>query len=188
MSEQETMSKGYRVAVLGATGLVGETMIQRARGARLPGVRAASARQQPLARQDAWSFAASTIPVIDVATFDFSSARRSACSPPAAKCRASTRPRRPRPAASSSTTPRSSATRTTFRWWCPRSIAHAIAQYKKRGIIANPNCSTIQMVVALKPIHDAVGIDAHQRGHLSVRVRRRQGSGGRARRADAPRS
>jgi aspartate-semialdehyde dehydrogenase len=33
-----------------------------------------------------------------------------------------------------------------------------IAQYKNRGIIANPNCSTIQMVVILKPIHDAVGI------------------------------
>ncbi|HOG17745.1 MAG TPA: aspartate-semialdehyde dehydrogenase [Syntrophales bacterium] len=34
----------------------------------------------------------------------------------------------------------------------------AIAHYKNRGIIANPNCSTIQMVVALKPIHDAAGI------------------------------
>jgi len=33
-----------------------------------------------------------------------------------------------------------------------------IAEYKKRNIIANPNCSTIQMVVALKPIHDAVKI------------------------------
>jgi aspartate-semialdehyde dehydrogenase len=33
-----------------------------------------------------------------------------------------------------------------------------IALYKKRGIIANPNCSTIQMVVVLKPIHDAVRI------------------------------
>ncbi len=33
-----------------------------------------------------------------------------------------------------------------------------IAGYKKRGIVANPNCSTIQMVVALKPIHDAVRI------------------------------
>lgn len=30
----------------------------------------------------------------------------------------------------------------------------AIAQYKKKMIIANPNCSTIQMVVALKPLHD----------------------------------
>jgi aspartate-semialdehyde dehydrogenase len=33
-----------------------------------------------------------------------------------------------------------------------------IACYKNRGIIANPNCSTIQMLVALKPIYDAVGI------------------------------
>ncbi len=33
-----------------------------------------------------------------------------------------------------------------------------IAQYKVRGIIANPNCSTIQMVVALKPIQEAAGI------------------------------
>ncbi len=34
----------------------------------------------------------------------------------------------------------------------------AIAHYKKRGIIANPNCSTIQMVVALKPLHDLARI------------------------------
>jgi len=40
----------------------------------------------------------------------------------------------------------------------PEVNPHAIAQYKKRGIIANPNCSTIQMVVALKPIYDQVGI------------------------------
>ena len=36
--------------------------------------------------------------------------------------------------------------------------AHAIAQYPKKNIIANPNCSTIQMVVALKPLHDAARI------------------------------
>ena len=40
----------------------------------------------------------------------------------------------------------------------PEVNPHAIAQYKKKGIIANPNCSTIQMVVALKPIHDAAKI------------------------------
>ena len=40
----------------------------------------------------------------------------------------------------------------------PEVNPHAIAQYKKRGIIANPNCSTIQMLVALKPIHDKVRI------------------------------
>ena len=40
----------------------------------------------------------------------------------------------------------------------PEVNPEAIAQYKQRGIIANPNCSTVQMVVALKPIHDAVRI------------------------------
>ncbi len=35
----------------------------------------------------------------------------------------------------------------------------AIAAYTARGIIANPNCSTIQMLVALKPIYDAAGIE-----------------------------
>jgi aspartate-semialdehyde dehydrogenase len=34
-----------------------------------------------------------------------------------------------------------------------------ISDYQGRGIIANPNCSTIQMLVALKPIYDAVGIE-----------------------------
>ncbi len=36
---------------------------------------------------------------------------------------------------------------------------HAIARYTTRGIIANPNCSTMQMLVALAPIHRAVGIE-----------------------------
>jgi len=41
----------------------------------------------------------------------------------------------------------------------PEVNPHAIARYTDRGIIANPNCSTIQMVVALKPLHDAAGIE-----------------------------
>ncbi|WP_017221197.1 aspartate-semialdehyde dehydrogenase [Moritella dasanensis] len=40
----------------------------------------------------------------------------------------------------------------------PEVNPEAIADYRNRNIIANPNCSTIQMLVALKPIHDAVGI------------------------------
>lgn len=40
----------------------------------------------------------------------------------------------------------------------PEVNPHAIALYTQKGIIANPNCSTIQMVVALKPIHDKYGI------------------------------
>ncbi len=41
----------------------------------------------------------------------------------------------------------------------PEVNPHAIAKYTQRNIIANPNCSTIQMLVALKPIYDAVGIN-----------------------------
>jgi aspartate-semialdehyde dehydrogenase len=40
----------------------------------------------------------------------------------------------------------------------PEVNEHAIKDYKKKGIIANPNCSTIQMVVVLKPLHDAAKI------------------------------
>ena len=40
----------------------------------------------------------------------------------------------------------------------PEVNAHAIADYTHKGIIANPNCSTIQMVVVLKPIHDVAKI------------------------------
>jgi aspartate-semialdehyde dehydrogenase len=40
----------------------------------------------------------------------------------------------------------------------PEVNAHAIADFRKRGIIANPNCSTAQLVVALKPLHDKAKI------------------------------
>lgn len=40
----------------------------------------------------------------------------------------------------------------------PEVNPEALADYRNRNIIANPNCSTIQMMVALKPIYDAVGI------------------------------
>jgi aspartate-semialdehyde dehydrogenase len=40
----------------------------------------------------------------------------------------------------------------------PEVNPHAIAQYRKKGIIANPNCSTIQMVVPLHPLHQQYGI------------------------------
>ncbi len=41
----------------------------------------------------------------------------------------------------------------------PEVNAHALSGYRERRIIANPNCSTIQMLVALAPIHNAVGIE-----------------------------
>ena len=41
----------------------------------------------------------------------------------------------------------------------PEVNPHAVARYTQCGVIANPNCSTAQMLVALKPIRDAVGIE-----------------------------
>ena len=94
----------------------------------------------------------------------------------------------PRPAPWSSTTPRISAWTRTCRWSCPRSIPQAIAGYKKRGIIANPNCSTIQMVVALKPLHDLARDQARRRRDLPVGLGRRPRGDGRAVQPDPRRS
>ena len=54
----------------------------------------------------------------------------------------------------------------------PEVNPHAVAGFTKKGIIANPNCSTIQMVVALKPLHDRFRDRTRGRLHLSVRFRR----------------
>ena len=56
------------------------------------------------------------------------------------------------------TTPAPGAWTRRSPWWSRRSTPSDIGLYTKTGIIANPNCSTIQMVVALKPLHDAAGI------------------------------
>ena len=40
----------------------------------------------------------------------------------------------------------------------PEVNADAVAGFRKKGIIANPNCSTAQLVVALKPLHDKAKI------------------------------
>jgi hypothetical protein len=56
------------------------------------------------------------------------------------------------------------------------------------GIVANPNCSTMQMVVALKPLHDAAGHRAPRRLHLPGGLRHRQGAIDELRRSRRPRS
>ena len=67
----------------------------------------------------------------------------------------------------------------------PEVNADAIAGFTKQNIIANPNCSTAQLVVALKPLHDAFGDQARGRVDLPVRFGRGQGRHGRIVRADA---
>ncbi len=66
--------------------------------------------------------------------------------------------RRPRPGRWWWTTPAPGAWTRKCPWWCPKSIPRTSRSIQEPGIIANPNCSTIQMVVALKPLHDAARI------------------------------
>ena len=70
----------------------------------------------------------------------------------------------------------------------PEVNPEAIDGYAKKNIIANPNCSTAQMVVALKPLHDARDDQARGGLDLPVGLGRRQGRHGRALGADQERS
>ena len=61
----------------------------------------------------------------------------------------------------------------------PEVNADATAGFTKKNIIANPNCSTAQLVVALKPLHDKADDQARRGLDLSIGVGRRQGCDGR---------
>jgi len=150
------MSKGWRVAVLGATGLVGDTMISVLEERDFP-----VSELFPLASSRSLGktvkLKGKSYPVLDVETFDFSKADIGLFS---AGAEVSAKYAPIAAAAGCVVIDNTSQ----FRYQddiplvVPEVNPHAIAQYRKHGIIANPNCSTIQMLVALKPLHDAAGI------------------------------
>lgn len=151
------MSRQWNVAVVGATGLVGDTMVQVLEERGFPvGELFPLASNRSLGKSVA--FRGRSIPVDDLATFDFSRAQIALFSAGAEVSREYA----PKAAEAGCIVIDNTS---EFRYEddiplvVPEVNAHAIANYTKRGIIANPNCSTIQMVVALKPIHDAVGIE-----------------------------
>jgi len=151
------MNKKYDVAVLGATGAVGETMLSILEERKFP-----VGEIYPLASsRSAGSkvrFNGRDVTVLDVADFDFSKAKIGLFSAGGSVSAEYA----PRAAAAGCVVIDNTA---HFRYEddiplvVPEVNPHAISRYKNRGIIANPNCSTIQMLVALKPIHDAVGIE-----------------------------
>ena len=151
------MSKKYDVCILGATGAVGEAMLAILEQRKFP-----VGNLYPLASSRSAgskvTFHGEEITVLDVEGFDFSKTRIglfSAGGSVSAKYA-------PIAAAAGCVVIDNTA---HFRYdddiplVVPEVNPHAIAQYTNRGIIANPNCSTIQMLVALKPIHDAVCIE-----------------------------
>ncbi|MGB8328131.1 MAG: aspartate-semialdehyde dehydrogenase [Steroidobacteraceae bacterium] len=151
------MDRSWRVAVLGATGLVGETMIKVLAERRFP-----VSELHPLASSRSLGrsieFRGKRQAVVDVASFDFSQADIGLFSAGGEVSRVYA----PRAAAAGCIVIDNTS---EFRYdddvplVVPEVNPEAIAGYTRRRIIANPNCSTIQMVVALKPIYDAVGIE-----------------------------
>jgi aspartate-semialdehyde dehydrogenase len=151
------MSKKFNVAVAGATGAVGETMLSILAERNFPVDKVyALASSRSVGKRV--QFGKKELVVEDLATFDFKDVQIGLFSPGASVSDVHA----PRAVAAGCV-----VVDNTSRYRYEKDIPlvvpevnpHAVAQYKNRGIIANPNCSTIQMVVALKPIHDAVGIE-----------------------------
>ncbi|MDF1582659.1 MAG: aspartate-semialdehyde dehydrogenase [Methyloprofundus sp.] len=150
------MTKKYNVAIVGATGAVGEAMISILEERKFPVDRVYALASERSAGKRI-PFNGGSLKVEDLATFDFSKANIglfSAGAPLSEKYA-------PIAAAAGCVVIDNTS---QFRYdhdiplVIPEVNPEAIAQHTARGIIANPNCSTIQMLVALKPIHDAVGI------------------------------
>ena len=150
------MSKKVDVAVVGATGAVGETMLEILHQRKFP-VGKIYALASERSAGSTVSYGNKSIIVEDLATFDFSKVQIGLFSPGASVSRVYA------PIAAKAGCVVIDNT-SEFRYVddiplvVPEVNPDAIADYKNHGIIANPNCSTIQMLVAMKPIYDAVGI------------------------------
>jgi len=149
--------KKYNIAIVGATGAVGETILKVLEERNFPVNELyllASARSvgKRVAFKGQWHT------VQDLEKFDFSQAQIGLFSPGASISAIYA----PKAAAAGCVVVDNTS---EFRYIddiplvVPEVNPDAIAGYKTHGIIANPNCSTIQMLVALKPIYDAVGIE-----------------------------
>lgn len=147
---------GYKIAVVGATGNVGREILSILKERSFPVddvVPVASARS---AGQEI-SFGDDVLKVQDLAKFDFKGVDI-VLSSPGGKISAEYSPKAA--AAGALVIDNTSHFRMDpdVPLVVPEVNPHAIADWKKKGIIANPNCSTIQMVVALKPLHDIATI------------------------------
>lgn len=151
------MTKEVDVAVVGATGAVGEAMLEILEQRNFP-VRNLYPLASSRSAGKTIRFNGKSLKIEDLAEFDFSKVQIGLFSAGGA--------------VSAEYAPKAAAAgcivvdnTSHFRrdedipLVVPEVNPHAIVGYTQRGIIANPNCSTIQMLVALKPIRDAVGIE-----------------------------
>ncbi|RMF99136.1 MAG: aspartate-semialdehyde dehydrogenase, partial [Gammaproteobacteria bacterium] len=146
-----------KVAVVGATGLVGEHLLEILASREFP-VGDLFALASSRSAGQAVGFRGREVTVQDLADFDFDGVDIALFSAGAAV----SAEHAPRAAAAGCVVIDNTS---QFRnepdvpLVVPEVNPEALAGYTARRIIANPNCSTIQMVVALKPIYDAVGIE-----------------------------
>ncbi len=151
------MSKKFNVAVVGATGAVGETMLSILQERKFP-VENIYALASSRSAGSTIRFNGKTVIVEELEKFDFKGVDIGLFSPGASVSKIHA----PRAVKAGCVVVDNTS---EFRYVddiplvVPEVNPHAIADYKNRGIIANPNCSTIQMLVALKPIHDAATIE-----------------------------
>ncbi|MBF0354675.1 MAG: aspartate-semialdehyde dehydrogenase [Alphaproteobacteria bacterium] len=148
---------GYRVAVIGATGNVGREMLQTLAERNFPASEVIALASERSAGREVSFGEDKVLKIQDLAKFDFKGVDI-ALSSPGAKVSAVHSPR----AAAAGCVVIDNTSHFRMEHDIPLVVPEvnpeAIAKYKKRGIIANPNCSTIQMVVALKPLHDLAKI------------------------------
>ena len=151
------MADKYDVAVVGATGAVGETMISILEQRNFP-VGALYLLASSRSAGKTVMFRGKPVTITDLAEFDFSKARIGLFSAGGSVSEEYA----PQAAAAGCVVIDNTS---HFRrdedipLVVPEVNPEALAEYGGRNIIANPNCSTIQMLVALKPIYDAVGIE-----------------------------
>jgi aspartate-semialdehyde dehydrogenase len=151
------MDRQFSVAVVGATGLVGEMMINVLEERSFP-----VAQLYPLASNRSLgrsvSFRGRSYPVTELEGFDFAQCDLALFSAGAAV----SREHAPRAAAAGCLVIDNTS---QFRYQdsvplvVPEVNPQALEQVGRSGIIANPNCSTIQLVVALKPLHDEARLE-----------------------------
>ena len=147
---------GYRVAVVGATGNVGREMLTTLAEREFPvDEMVALASSRSIGSEV--SFGDDDLRVLDLDRFDFKNIDIALFSP-GAKVSAVHAPRAAKAGAVVIDNTSQFRMDPDVPLVVPEVNPEAIARYTKRNIIANPNCSTIQMVVALKPLHDLARI------------------------------
>ena len=149
---------GYKVAVVGATGAVGRELLRTLAEREFPADEVVALASERSAGKEISFGDDAVLKVRDLETYDFAGTDIALFSP-GAKVSAVHAPR----AAEAGCVVIDNTSH--FRMdpdvplVVPEVNAEAISGYSKRNIIANPNCSTMQMVVALKPLHDLATIE-----------------------------